>query len=899
METEKVKTENITKTPLQLVMAREADTFEAEIQRLKRGEIPEEDFKAFRLQHGIYGQRQKGVQMVRIKIPFGGLTSEQMVRIAEVSEEFADGISHITTRQDIQLHWVPLEQIPQVMRSLGEVGITTREACGNTVRNVTACHLAGVCPTEAFDVTPYAKAVSRYLLRNPVCQNLPRKFKIALSGCQKDCALTPIHDIGLIAVKRQIGDQETLGFKFYVGGGLGSSPRVAQLLNDFVPVEDLLATCEAVIRVFNQRGNRKNRNRARIKFLIEKLGMAEFRRLFEVEYNAIQAKGKIPLDLSAIPDSESPPTPGLNRLPLSHENGHFGSTYEKWLRTNVLPQRQAGYVSVIVKLPLGDLTAGQLKELAKIARDFAGGSIRTTIQQNIVLRWVHEQDLKALYLALLKIALADGGAERLGDVTCCPGSDTCNLGVTSSIGLSRVLTESLIRNNTADLDGFRIKISGCQNSCGQHHIAAIGFHGVSKKINGHLAPHYEMHLGGQIHGNGGAAIARATLKIPAKQVPEAVQHLVGLYRNDKREGETFVDFVERLGRDRIKEVLAPYTQVPSFEEAPEFYFDWESESEFNLEDMGAGECAGSASEMLQSGLAEANRSLEHALLFLEKGQLSDAMTKSYRAAVTAAKTLLVTEGVDPLSDQETLEEFKKRIIPKRGGFSSFVELVDHLTHLSPVDVEAHIVQKQLGEARRFVEECQTSLSEMRTSAGEAPKSPEMETAEKKSEPSPQVRHEELDLRGVACPFNFVRTKLKLEEMESGEKLAVLLDEGEPIQNVPRSVRDEGHRIVEQTKIDEQHYRVVIEKDALSEQAAPSTPSIKEKLDLKGVGCPFNYVRTKLKLEEMESGELLEIVIDDGEPYRNVPRSVRDDGHKILEEEKVGEHYRLVIQKGEE
>jgi sulfite reductase (ferredoxin) len=774
METQKTIKEKKGGTPISPEMAKDIASFEAEIQRLKKGEIPEEDFKAFRLQHGIYGQRQPGVQMVRIKIPYGGLSSEQMVRIAEISEEFSDGISHVTTRQDIQLHWVPLDQIPMVMRGLAEVGITTREACGNTVRNVTACHFAGVCQSEIFDVTPYAQAISAFLLRNPVCQSLPRKFKIALSGCPTDCALTHIHDIGLIATKRQEGGRDIPGFKLYVGGGLGSSPKVAKLLSEFVPMEDLLPYCEALIRVFNQRGNRKNRNRARMKFLIERIGMAEFRRLFDIEYNAILEKGKPSLDLPVILDSEIPSLPVLNGTRKIRENGHFGAVYEKWLKSNVISQKQKGYVTVVINLPLGDMTATQFKDLATIAKDFAGGHVRTTVQQNIVLRWIRAADLKALYLSLLKISLADGGAQRLGDVTCCPGSDTCNLGITSSIGVSRALTDALKANGLADVEGMGIKISGCQNSCGQHHVASIGFHGVSKKVSGRLVPHYEMHLGARTHNDGGASIAKATMKLPARQIPEAVEHLVKLYQSEKTQDQSFADYVDHLGRDKIKEVLAPYTHVPTFEESPEFYYDWESNSEFNLEGMGAGECAGSADEMLQSGLEEANRSLEHSTLMFEKGQLSDAVSKSYQAVLTASKALLVMEGVDPLSDLETQEEFEKRIIPKRGGFSYFTDLVNRLSHLSQGDMKAEAVKTQMGEARRFVEECQSSLNELGHSLEEG-KKPE----EKQPAPSIGIT-EELDLKGVACPFNFVRTKLKLEEMESGDILAVILDDGEPI-----------------------------------------------------------------------------------------------------------------------
>ncbi|MCA1837568.1 MAG: nitrite/sulfite reductase, partial [Actinobacteria bacterium] len=443
------------------------------------------------------------MQMVRIKIPFGGFNANQLRRIAELADRYATGVGHVTTRQDIQLHFAQLKDISAIMRGLAEVDVTTREACANTVRNVTACHLAGVCPGEIFDVTPYAKTVALHLLRNPLNQSLPRKFKIAFSGCLHDCALTPIHDIGLLATRR---DDGTIGFRMSVGGGLGSAPRIAQTLREFVPMEELLPSIEAVIKVFDALGNRKNRNKARMKFVIEKLGFEEFKRRWDHAYVALG---------HALPDR------GPMRL-LSHEdtptrlimpatvkaggNGNGGdngagnkSPYVIWKRTNAIQQKQPGYVAAVIKLQMGDITTAQMYAVADLAEAYSNGNLRTTINQNLIIRWVPEARLLDLYAALAQIGLGDPGAEQVEDVIACPGTDTCGLGITSSKGLARAMAEILPPGQVPDdLKGVTVKISGCHNSCAQHHIATIGLHGVGKRVGEHVAPHYELHLGGQV-----------------------------------------------------------------------------------------------------------------------------------------------------------------------------------------------------------------------------------------------------------------------------------------------------------------------------------------------------------------------------------------------------------------
>ncbi|MEK7725815.1 MAG: nitrite/sulfite reductase, partial [Nitrospirota bacterium] len=446
--------------------------------------------------------------MVRIKIPFGGISANQLRRIAELADRHATAVGHVTTRQDIQMHFVELKDVPTIMRGLAEVGLTTREACANTVRNVTACHLAGVCQGEVFDVTLYAKTIAYHLLRNPLNQSLPRKFKIALSGCKQDCALTPIHDVGLLAAKRADG---TIGFRMVAGGGLGSAPRIAQVLREFTPMEELLPSIEAVIKVFDTLGNRKNRNKARMKFVIEKLGFDEFKRRWEAAYESMgyARPSHEPIKLLTHADEPAPlimPMRNGSGHPSSNGNGSghgigHETPFEMWKRTNVVKQKQSGYVTAAIKLFMGDLTSEQMLCVADLAEQYANGNIRTTINQNMVIRWIPESQIESLYSELSTQGLSDPGAELVEDIIACPGTDTCGLGITSSKGLARALAEVFPAGRVPeDLSDVSVKISGCHNSCAQHHISTIGLHGVGKRLGEHVAPHYELHLGGQVDG---------------------------------------------------------------------------------------------------------------------------------------------------------------------------------------------------------------------------------------------------------------------------------------------------------------------------------------------------------------------------------------------------------------
>lgn len=815
----------IVTNPIPPTILEEIETFEIEALRTLAGEISTDLFKPFRLQYGIYGQRQSGVQMVRIKIPFGGITANQLRRVAELADHYATGVGHVTTRQDIQMHFVELKDVPGIMRGLAEVGLTTREACANTVRNVTACHLAGVCQGEVFDVTPYAKTVAYHLLRNPLNQSLPRKFKIAFSGCKHDCALTPIHDIGLLAVKRADGE---IGFRMVAGGGLGAAPRIAQLLREFTPMEELIPSIEAVIKVFDTLGNRKNRNKARMKFVIDKLGFDEFKRRWEAAYVAMGHTLPKNGPLSLLQHQDAPPRiimPTRNGAANGNGNGNGNGAhaighetpFEMWKRTNVVKQKQDGYVTAAIKLFMGDITAEQMLFVADLAERYSNGNLRTTINQNLVIRWIPADQIPHFYEDLASHGLADPGAELVEDIIACPGTDTCGLGITSSKGLARALAEVFPAGRVPeDLQDVSVKISGCHNSCAQHHISTIGLHGVGKRLGDHIAPHYELHLGGSV--NGTAKIGQMTVKLPAKAVPAALTHLIDVYRRDRQANENLPAFIARVGKSKLKDELIPYTIVPSYEEDPTFYYDWEGEEEFILEDLGPGECAGGALEMIENGILEADQELYQAKLLVEKHQYSVSVNKSYRAVLAAAKALLVTEGLEPSTDAETFIEFDSRIAQKGIVPSVYRDLSKKVSDLGPKETSAESAREKMVFAKGFVDACRTATDQMgkdlKLSAMKEEKSP-VAPAPVETEPVTPVPTGApvYDLRGVACPMNYVKTKLKLEMMDAGERLEVWLDAGEPIKNVPMSLKNDGHRVLIQEALEPEasHYRILVEK----------------------------------------------------------------------------------------
>jgi sulfite reductase (ferredoxin) len=477
------------------------------------------------------------------------------------------------------------------MRRLAAVGITTREACGNSVRNVTACPLAGVCQEEVFDVTPYAKACSKFMLGHPDAQGFGRKFKIAFSGCkERACGLVNMHDMGAIAVKRVENGEEKRGFELYVGGGLGAVPHNAKLFESFVPEEELLPMAQAISRVFARLGEKKNRAQARIKFLVTKLGIDEFRRLVLEERKIMPEDPRWTGFLPDIDKHKEQP-----RRDPAFLNGHQRPAgFDEWYHTNVYRQRQEGYAVAAVTLPLGDISSWQMRELADIARRFSGDNVRTTVEQNIVLRWISEADLPDLYRELNRIGLADLGAGTIVDVVACPGTDTCKLGIASSRGLAGELRRGLASrffNLNEAVRNLRIKISGCFNSCGQHHIADLGFYGTSRTIGNRKVPHFQVVLGGKWQDNAGA-YGLAICTVPSKRIPEVVEQITDRYIRERKGAETFQEFVGRVGKQQMRDMLEPLMHVPGYDTDSSLYSDWGDPRVYTIGDMGVGECAG-------------------------------------------------------------------------------------------------------------------------------------------------------------------------------------------------------------------------------------------------------------------------------------------------------------------
>jgi sulfite reductase beta subunit-like hemoprotein len=565
------------------------ELFRSHAEKWVAGEINDDQFRAQRLRRGIYTQRQAGVHMIRTKIPGGTLTARQMDALADIADEFGGGKGHLTTRQNIQYHFVPLAQVPDLLHRLADVRLTTREACYNTVRNVTACPLSGLLEDEIFDVQPYARQVAFAFLHQELTDSLPRKFKIAFSGCKDDCMLGAIHDIGLRAVIRD----GRLGFRMVVGGGLGPLPVEANLLDEFVPVERLVSRCEAVIRVFNKHGNRKNKNMARLKFVVRARGFDWVREQIEKEYADILANGGIPTP-EVIPDGfggfqSTPPPLGTGELlPVIAQNGHSDPQYEKWLETNVSEQKQHGYAIVTVKVAQGNLSGKQMHALARIARDAGDGLLRVTVDQNLVLAYMPLRSLPRVYAALRQIGLADSGAHEIDDVTTCPGAYSCNLALTKSMTLGAALAEEVRAHRDPLIRKLNIKISGCPNSCGQHWIADLGFYGNARKIEGREVPYYQMLLGGGYDSSGMMRFGVAVQSIPARLAPIAVRRVLEHYQANRIDGESFREYVLRHKVESFR--LMTNDLVKPAELNPEMYRDWGDEVEYSLQ-LGRGECA--------------------------------------------------------------------------------------------------------------------------------------------------------------------------------------------------------------------------------------------------------------------------------------------------------------------
>ncbi len=716
-------------------LAREIDIFETQIHLRKEGKIEEKLFAETRLRRGAYGQRYDNGQrhdgeamrdlafpsgaltkgpvtlwdapgMQRIKVPFGRVTIKQLEVLAECAEEYSDAILHVTTRQDIQLHFVHIDDTPDMMRRLAAVGVTTREACGNSVRNVTACPYAGVCNTESFDVAPYAHATTYFLMGHDDTQDFGRKFKIAFSGCaEHSCGLTSFHDVGCIARVREIDGKKVRGFEFYVGGGLGSVPQQAKLLDEFVLEEELLPTMQAVCRLFSRFGERENRARARLKFVIKKMGIEEFTRLVREERTKLRDDPRWKAYLGDLDVVRERPLRGPSKLET-----RGSEAFEAWRKSNVRPQAQPGYAVVTVTLPLGDMTSDQARSLAEMARKLTGDTMRFTVEQNFAFRWVSEGDLPALYAELEKVGLAEKGANTITDITACPGTDTCKLGISSSRGLAGELRKRLtVVQDQLDpaARALHIKTSGCFNACGQHHAADLGFLGVSRNVGGRRVPHFQVVVGGEWENNAGT-YGLAIGAIPSKNVPEMVDRLSKRYVAEKKDGETFSKFIQRIGKKEVRAMVDALSPVPAYELDKSFYSDWGDPREYSIGDMGVGECAGEVVPYVIMALSAAEREVFEAQVLLDEGKAETAAERAYKAMLTAARAL-VRESVPDVSDDagEITTRFRSELVDTKLFHDPFAgaKFAQYLfrAEREGSNVDAESAHQRIEEAQLFVD----------------------------------------------------------------------------------------------------------------------------------------------------------------------------------------------------
>jgi len=734
-------------------LAAELDVFEHEIALKQQGKIEDRVFAETRLRRGAYGQRYDNGQrsdgkttrtltypstntkgpntlwdapgMQRIKIPFGGLNATQLEMLADLCEEYSDGIAHITTRQDVQLHFIHIEDTPALMRRLASVGITTREACGNSVRNVTACPIAGVCREQTFDVTPYARAITYFMLGHPDAQSFGRKFKIAFSGCKENaCALVRLHDFGAIAVTREQDGKTRRGFELWVGGGLGPVPQQARLYDEFIPEEEILPIAQAIARVFARLGEKKNRNTARLKFLVSKLGIEEFKRLVAAEREILPYDSRWTDYLKDVPHYREEPLkpPSLLQISAVHPEG-----FDQWYATNVYRQRQQGYATVTIALPLGDITAAQLRLVADVARKYLKETIRSTVEQNLVLRWVSESDLPSLYTELKKADLATPVAGTIVDVSSCPGTDTCKLGIASSRGLAGELRMRLAAKD-AELDeaigSLRIKISGCFNSCGQHHVADLGFYGVSRNKNGYTVPHFQVLLGGEWTNNAGA-YGLAIGAVPSKRIPETVDRITGRYRAERMTGETFQAFIKRIGKAECKKMIDEFTAVPKHEEDASFYSDWGDPREFSIGDIGVGECAGEVIYPVDFELVACEREVFEAQLQLDGGNIEKAARMAWESMLHGAQALLKFKFlIAPEDPGKIVDDFRTHFYDTEVFFDPFVRgkfAQDFFKahEESGVTRTVETAHQLIEDAQLFIEACYSCYARMSAVAAKA------------------------------------------------------------------------------------------------------------------------------------------------------------------------------------
>jgi sulfite reductase (ferredoxin) len=652
---------------------------EKKIRLFREGKIDEERFRSLRLARGVYGQRQPGVQMIRIKLPYGKVTGEQLIRISEVADEYSTGKLHITTRQDIQIHYVSLDRTPQLWAELEKDDVTLREACGNTVRNVVASETAGIDVNEPFDITPYAHAVFQFFLRNPVCQEMGRKFKISFSSSDEDTALSYIHDLGFIP---KIKDGQR-GFKVMLGGGLGSQPRHADLLYEFLPVDLLIPTTEGILRIFDRYGERSRRLKARLKFLIKEEGLDGFIQLVKEEQKALSHQSVV-----IEPFEEDVnfllPTAAAPQVLIADQKA-----YEHWKLTNVIRQKQKGLFAIGVKVLLGDFSTEKARPLAALIQQWGTNELRFTTRQNIIIRNIREDLLPYFYQELQKLGFADPGYNATIDITACPGTDTCNLGIASSTGIAEELERVLLAEYPDYINNksIVIKISGCMNACGQHNMAHIGFQGMSIRTEDkRVAPALQVLLGGGSLGNGQGRFADKVIKIPSKRGPEALRLLLNDFEANAN-GLSFLDYYDANGEKYFYDLLLSLSNVDNL--SPDDFIDWGNGTQY-VQAIGVGECAGVVIDLVQTLFLEAEEKTTFAYDAIKEKRWSDAIYHTYASFVNGAKALLIAEDITTNTQVDIIKQFDELFVEtKKINLSkSFTEVVLQINKNEPKEAFA-------------------------------------------------------------------------------------------------------------------------------------------------------------------------------------------------------------------
>lgn len=767
-------------------LASDIDGFEADVKRFQAGDLAPSLFKAKRVPRGIYEQRRDGTYMVRSRVPGGVLSAGQARALASLSRQYGNGRLHVTTRQDVQLHDVAIGDTAAAMREMLAAGLTCKGGGGNTVRNVTACPYAGVCPCEAFDVTPFALAVTEYLITLTGSYNLPRKYKIAFSGCSADCALASVNDLGFIARAR--GGKP--GFAVYAGGGLGADPRVADLLEEWMPASACIRTAEAIRRLFDRLGDRRNRRRARLRFAVARTGAAEFAALFRRELETVAREG-VPECGVAVPVSEiTDPPAGLDAAWVVFDG------------LRVLPHRGTGRATVPLALPLGRISSASLEALAGLAERFSNEQGLRAGNQTLLLRGVPETDLHELSDALRRLDEGFFKPRPLNAFIACTGADTCRLGLCLSQPAARACGEALERAGIAAdiLQTVDIRINGCPNSCAQHPVGTIGLFGVALRAHERLVPGYRVQLGAR-RGEGKTRLGRSIGSVPARALPEFLAELLADYQSNRTAGESLSDYFDREGPDYFTALLERHAVIPPPGEDASFYRDWGCETDFSLAGRGPGECGSGVFEVIGEDIAAARAALAGA------DPAPDRPDALFKAVLAASRALLVTRGVESSKADEIFRAFEAHFIDTGLADAGFRGLL--------ACARGYLEGRR--EALKGKEEAIRGLADrVDYLFGTLDADLKFHPADAAAAPAPAAVPAEkaavkLDLGGVACPMNFVKAKLRLETLEAGDVLSVILDDGAPVENVPASFRNEGQEVVAIERAEGGRWRVDIRK----------------------------------------------------------------------------------------